>query len=188
MIFLDIETKNTSNEDFFDTKGLEISYVGVIDENGKEYDFWEKDVLALGEMIKASDWVVGYNNISFDLPVIANYLGSEINDVNQIDLMVAISRVIRFRPKLDDVASATLGKGKIGKGIDAGKYWASGDLDSLKKYCMEDVRITKEVYEFGLQNGFVKYFDKSGFIKEAKINWDLGKKEKKKVEEKLSLF
>jgi DEAD/DEAH box helicase domain-containing protein len=188
MIFLDIETKNTTNEDFFDTKSLQISYTGVIDEKGNELDFWEKDIPKLGELLKSTDWVVGYNSISFDLPVIGNYLGKEINEVPQLDLMVAMFRTIGFRPKLDDLASATLGRGKIGKGLDAGVYWASGDLDSLKKYCMEDVRLTKEVYEFGVKNGWVKYYDKSGFIQQTNINWDLGKKEKKPVEQNLSLF
>jgi len=188
MIFLDIETKNTANEDYFSTKGLQISYTGVIDEAGNELDFWEKDIPALGELLKKADWIVGYNSISFDLPVIGNYLGIEINDLPQLDLMVALQKAIGFKPKLDDVVTATLGKGKIGHGSDAPVYFASGRLDELKAYCMEDVRLTKQLYEFGLTNGYVKYYSKKGFVEEVKINWDLGKKEKKIVEQKLSLF
>lgn len=188
MIFLDIETKNVAEEDYFDTKALQISYVGVIDDGGNEYDFWEEDIPKLGEMMKKHDWIVGYNSISFDLPVISNYLGQEINTLPQIDLMVALQKTIGFRPKLDAISNATLGKSKLGKGVDATIYWANGDLDSLKKYCMEDVRLTKELYEFGLKNGYVIYYDKSGFVKEVKIDWNLGKKEAKPVEQNLSLF
>ena len=102
--------------------------------------------------------------------------------------MVALQKTIGFRPKLDDVVMATLGKGKIGKGKDAPVYFASGQLDKLKEYCMEDVRLTKELYEFGLKNGFVKYYNKSGFAQQTNINWELGRKEKKVVEQSLSLF
>ncbi|MCK9368786.1 ribonuclease H-like domain-containing protein [Candidatus Dojkabacteria bacterium] len=188
MIFLDIETKNAAEDDYFDTKNLQISYIGVIDDKGNELDFWEQDIPTLGELLKKHDWVVGYNSISFDLPIIGNYLGAEINDLPQLDLMVALQKTIGFRPKLDDVVSATLGRGKLGKGTDAPKYWASGQLEELKTYCMEDVRLTKELYEFGLKNGYVKYYSKKGFVQETKINWDLGKKEKKIVEENLTLF
>lgn len=188
MIFLDIETKNTGNMDFIETKKMEISYLGVIDENGNELDFWEKDFPKLKPLLESSDWVVGYNSISFDIPIIGNYLGEEINNLPQLDLMVALYKTLGYRPKLDDVALATLKKGKIGHGSDAPLYWARGEYDKLQKYCMEDVRLTKELYEFGKNNGYVSYYDKKGFVKQIDINWDLGKKEKKIIEQTLSLF
>ena len=179
MIFLDIETKawnNSEGVDFFKISDLEISYVGVIDETGKEMDFWEDDIEGLGKLLRSTDWVVGYNSISFDLPVIANYLGEDINNVPQIDLMVAIYKKIGFRPKLDDVANATLGYGKSGKGSDAPKLWEEKRLQELRDYCMQDVRVTKNLYDFVVRNGFVKYYDKSGFLRQTEIDWDLGKK------------
>lgn len=186
MIFLDIETKEWG--EFMKMSELQISYMGVIDDKGNELDFWEADMPKLKPILQATDWIVGYNNFSFDMPIIANYLGQDVNDLPQIDLMVALYKAIGFRPKLDVVATTTLGRGKIGKGSDAPIYWAKGQLEELKKYCMEDVRITKELYDFGLKNGYVKYIDKMGFVKQVDINWDLGKREKKPVEQNLSLF
>lgn len=188
MLFLDIETQNSGDLDFISTSEFKISYVGVIDDDGKELDFWEKDLPSLKPLLEKTDWIVGYNNLSFDTPILGNYLGKEINDLPQIDLMVAIAKTIGFRPKLDNVVQNTLGKGKIGSGKDAVIYWLNKDLDSLKKYCMEDVRLTKELYEFVEKNGYIKYTDKQGFARQSTINWNLGKKDRKPVEQNLSLF
>lgn len=176
MLFLDVETQNDWQVgESFKVENLKISYVGVIDyETREEFDFWEEDMEKLSDMLKGTDKVVGYNSISFDIPVIANYLGEDIKNIPQIDLMVAVYKKIGFRPKLDDLTNATLGHGKIGSGYDAVKYYASGQLDKLKEYCLEDVRITMELYDFGLKNGFVKYYDRGGFIRTTEVDWKLG--------------
>lgn len=191
MIFLDIETQNDwTGGEAFSIKDMKISYTGVIDaETGRSFDFWESDMEKLGEMLKESDKIIHYNGFTFDMPVIANYLGDWVMDLPQIDLMVAMNKKIGFRPKLDDLANATLGYGKNGSGADAVKYWVGGDLESLKKYCLQDVRVTMEVYEFGVKNGYVKYYDRKGFLKETEIDWSLGEKiPAEKNDDALSLF
>jgi hypothetical protein len=44
------------------------------------------------------------------------------------------------------------------------------------KYCIEDVRITKDIYEYALKNGILKFKDKdTGMVKDIKLdvsNWD----------------
>lgn len=178
MLFLDIETQNTWDDATgFTTSGLKISYVGAIDSvTNEEFDFWEKDMEKLGEIMKKTDIVAGFNSISFDLPVIANYLGSWVNDLPQFDVMVAAHQKIGFRPKLSNLSNATLGQGKLGSGLDAIRYFAEGKLDELKKYCMEDVRLTLEVYRYGLDHGKIKYYDRNGFVRDTEIDWKLGYK------------
>lgn len=178
MLILDVEIKKSWDElGVFDLKLFEVSYIGAIDtETGKEMDFWEDDMEKLHEAMKKTDMVCGYNLFDFDMPVIANYLGEEIYKLPQLDLMVAVQKKLGYRPKLDDLALATFGEGKIGKGTDAVKYWAAGDLESLKEYCMEDVRVTKRVWEYGKEHGTLKYYDKGGFVKEVEVDWNLGEK------------
>lgn len=191
MLFLDIETQNNwSAGESFKIKDLRISYTGVIDgDSGKELDFWEDDTEKLGELLKQADMVVHYNGFTFDMPVIANYVGDDILDVPQIDLMVAAYKAIGFRPKLDMLTNATLGYGKIGKGSDAVVYWEAGELDKLKKYCLQDVRVTMDLYNFGKENGYIKYHDRNGFLKEAKIDWSWGEKvPEPKNEDVISMF
>ena len=43
--------------------------------------------------------------------------------------------------------------------MEAITWWKSGEIDKIIKYCLEDVKITKEVYEYALENGFLKYKD-----------------------------
>lgn len=178
MLFLDVETKSgvfKGTEDEF--KGLEISYLSAIDyETKKEYDIWEKeeDFALLKRLFSESNLIVGYNIVHFDMPVIANYLGEEVKKLPNLDLMVAFQKTTGFRIKLDNLARATLKRGKIGNGLDAIKYFAEGKLDELKKYCIEDVKLTIELFDYGIKTGKIKYFDLDGFEKEIDIDWSLG--------------
>ncbi len=178
MIFLDVETSNILPDyGSWDMKAMKISYAGVIDSNNQSYDIWEKDMEALRALMNNADLIVGYNIFHFDMPVIANYLGEDIHKLPQLDLMVAAQKALGFRPKLDSLTSATFGEGKIGNGGDAVKYFHSGQLDKLREYCLEDVRLTKKLYDFGKEKGYIKFYDKSGFAREIKINWDDGLKQ-----------
>ncbi len=174
MIFLDIETQNIFTEQKRTTDHLKISYIGIIDEQGKKYDIWENDMDKLKKILYKGDIITGYNILYFDMPVIANYLGDKVNELPMLDLMVAAQKAVGFRPKLDYLANATLGYGKTGNGLDAVKYYANNELDKLKSYCLKDVKITKELYDYGEKKGHIKYFDRKGFAKKAKINWENG--------------
>lgn len=204
MIVLDIETVSRnveeSNLKFFRMEDQELTYAGIINyETGEEIDIWENDIEKVKKIIFETDLIIGYNLISFDIPVLAKYVGKEANDLPMLDLMVAAYRAIGFRPKLNNLSNASLGRGKIGSGSDAGIYYNEGRLEDLKKYCLEDVRLTKELYDYGLKHGTIKYYDKNGFLRESKIDWSLGyknyagqtiKKESEVVEEAetLSMF
>lgn len=180
-LYLDIETQNSFDDpDVSTTKDLKISYIGVIDDAGKSYDFWEHDMDKFHDLLKRADMIIHYNGFSFDMPVIANYIGDDVLNLPQIDLMVAAYKQIGFRPKLDDLSNATLGYGKSGKGTDALVYWAEKDLESLRSYCLQDVQVTKDLYHYGRDHGMIKYYDKSGFLQEVEIDWDLGARVKAK--------
>jgi DEAD/DEAH box helicase domain-containing protein len=79
-----------------------------------------------------------------------------------VDLLVEIEKRIGFRVKLDDVAHATLGTGKSGHGLQAVEFWRKGEIQKLKDYCLQDVRVTRDVYEYALANQNVNFFDRMG--------------------------
>ena len=89
--------------------------------------------------------------------------------VKSIDLMKEVRGVLGRRLKLDGVAEATLGKNKSGHGADAVDWWRAGEIEKLIKYCIEDVKITRELYDYSLKNGHLKYTD-LGTIKEIPLN------------------
>lgn len=71
--------------------------------------------------------------------------------------MQEIKKSVGKRLPLDAVAAGTLGINKGGKGIDAVIWYRQGELEKIRTYCQQDVKITKELYEFALQNKFLRY-------------------------------
>ncbi len=69
------------------------------------------------------------------------------------------------------VAQETLGSGKIGDGLDAIRYYHNGDLSALEKYCLEDVKITRGIYDYGLKNGTVKFRNKWNRLIKAPVDF-----------------
>ena len=88
--------------------------------------------------------------------------------------MVAVQKTLGRRIKLDTLAEATLGKKKSGNGLEAVTWWRNGEVEKVMKYCLDDVRVTRELFEYMRDNKSVKYRDQ-GVIKELKIDttgWD----------------
>ena len=71
---------------------------------------------------------------------------------------------------MDSVATATLGTGKSGSGLQAVEYWKEGKIQELADYCIQDVRVTKEIYDFAGEHGFVKFEDRMGQVHEIPID------------------
>lgn len=87
------------------------------------------------------------------------YLNFNIFEIPYLDVLEEIEKLLGHRIKLESVAQGTLGTGKSGTGLQAILYWRSGRLDELKKYCLDDVRVTKQVYEYAMKNGKLLYSD-----------------------------
>ena len=52
-------------------------------------------------------------------------------------------------------------------------------MKELKEYCLNDVKVTKDVFDFGVENGKISYFSKFGNQKkEIKVDWKKYKKPK----------
>lgn len=72
---------------------------------------------------------------------------------------------------MDSIAKATLGTTKIADGLKSVEWFKSGELDKVAEYCKADVDITRRVYEFGRENGFVYYYSKLGSKLKVQVNW-----------------
>ncbi len=73
------------------------------------------------------------------------------------------------RLKLDSVAGATLGTNKSANGIEAVEWWRKGEVDKIVKYCIDDVRLTRELYDYATKNGHLKYKE-MGNLKQVALN------------------
>jgi len=101
------------------------------------------------------------------------YYTGDLMSLPTLDVMIEIEKRIGHRVKLDDVAKATLGVGKSGHGLMAVEYWKNGEIDKLRDYCLQDVRVTRDVYEHALKNGFVCYTDRQGAAQEVSMPIEL---------------
>jgi len=161
-ITFDIETQN-----FFEQVGsndpadLDISLVCIHDSKTDEYDtFMFDDLDRLWPILEKADMLIGYNSDHFDIPLLNKYYSGDLTKIKSLDILKEIKDSIGRRFKLDSIAEATLGINKSGQGMDAVKWWNSGEIDKIKKYCLDDVRITKEVYNYARKNNRLKYKDK----------------------------
>jgi hypothetical protein len=48
-------------------------------------------------------------------------------------------------------------------------WWRNGEIEKLISYCIEDVRLTKDLYDYANSNKHLKYKDLGG-IKELKLD------------------
>ncbi|MBI4281122.1 ribonuclease H-like domain-containing protein [Candidatus Uhrbacteria bacterium] len=174
-VVLDIETQNTYQDlGVRDHRQLKVSLVGIYASDRDEYQsFLEPELPRLWPILEQADRVIGYNIKHFDLPVLANYYPGDLSRLPCLDILEEIERKIGFRIKLDDLARATLGRGKSGNGLQAVEFWRKGELEKLRAYCLQDVRVTKEVYEHGLAAGQVVYMDRLGRRNEIPVDFSL---------------
>lgn len=162
----DIETKNTFQDvGAYDPSLLEVSLVGVYFYETDTYEaFLEQDLPSLWPRLERCDRIIGYNSNGFDIPCLQTYYTGDLRRIPSLDLLEEIQRHLGFRIKLDDVAHATLGVGKSGHGLQAVEFWKKGEIDKLKSYCLQDVKVTRDVYEYALEHKEVKFTDRSGTV------------------------
>lgn len=138
--------------------------------------YTEEEIGRLWPILEKADLLIGYNSESFDTPILNRYYSGDLSNIGSLDILSEIKKSLGKRVKLDNVAEATLGRKKTGHGLEAMQWWKQGRYDDVKNYCIEDVRITKDIYEYALKNGLLKYKDRdTGLVKEIKLdtsNWE----------------
>lgn len=163
-VVLDIETQNTFQDvGAYNPALLSVSLVGCYFYETDSYEsFLEEDLPKLWPRLERADRVIGYNLFGFDYPCLQSYYTGDFRKIPTVDLMLEIEKRLGFRIKLDSVAHATLGMGKSGDGLQAVEFWKKGDIENLRKYCLQDVRITRDIYEYALAQQNVSFIDRLG--------------------------
>ena len=134
--------------------------------------YWENDVQALIAELKSADRVIGFNTIKFDYEVLRPYAPDEnFRALRSTDMLQDIYRALNFRLSLDTVARATLGTTKPADGLMSVQWFRNGELDKVAEYCKADVDITRRVYEFGRDHGFIHYYSRLGSKLRVPVNW-----------------
>ncbi len=161
-IVLDLETQKS----FDDVGGrgknhlLKVSVCGIYDYSRDIYEIYEEHELPrLAPLLQSADQIIGFNIKQFDFEVLQPYLNFSLQQIPAYDILEEIEKVVGHKIRLEAVAQATLGTGKSGNGLEALLYYKNGKMEQLKRYCLDDVRVTKGVYEHALKNNKLLYRD-----------------------------
>ena len=134
--------------------------------------YWEKDVTALIAELKSADRVIGFNTIKFDYEVLRPYAPNEnFRAWHSTDILQDVFRTLNFRLSLDSIARATLGITKPADGVQSAAWFRTGELEKVAEYCKADVDITRRIYEFGRDHGFVHYYSRRGSKLRIPVIW-----------------
>jgi DEAD/DEAH box helicase domain-containing protein len=143
-----------------DVNEQELIVVGVHDSATDAYTSYVREELPqLWPIIESADMLIGFNSDSFDIPLLNRYYPGNLLHLHSLDLLTEVQKVLGRRIRLQSLAEATLGKGKSGDGLKAGEWWREGKKDLVHKYCIEDVRLTRELYDYAIKHGKLKYKD-----------------------------
>lgn len=171
-VVFDIETKNIFEEvGSNNPTDLDISVVAIYDSTTDTYQSFTEDKFSkLWPIMEQADILIGYNSDHFDIPLLDKYYPGDLTKIKSLDIMREIRAVLGRRIKLDYVAAGTLGRTKISHGLEAVRWWKEGKIDEIVKYCIEDVRITKDIYDYALKNNKLLYKENGGALQEIKLD------------------
>lgn len=163
-LVIDIETKNT----FADVGGkanlkdLDASFIGVWSYlDNKMLSFREGEFKELEDRLKNASRIIGFSITRFDIPVLEKYFNFNLKAVPVLDLLDEIELSTGRRISLDLLAKANLGIGKTNHSLDAITFYQKGDWDSLEKYCLNDVAITRDLYELAKRQYYLLIPDRA---------------------------
>ncbi len=175
IVYFDLETQRTANDaGGWDRKRDMGMSVGVTfsTRTGAYRIYSEARVQELVAQLLRADLVVGFNVIQFDYEVLMGYTILDLpHQCRTLDLMVEVEKKLGHRLGLDAVATASLGIGKTADGLDAIRWWREGRLLEIAEYCCFDVKCTKLVHEYGIENRRLFYTDRFQQKKAVEVVW-----------------
>jgi len=177
-VIFDVETQKLFSDILTeDPADLGISVVSVykreVDEGGNELSgemktFWHPSaaispvIQEMWEWFESADRIIGFNSKHFDIPALRPHYNKDFSTLPHFDILEKVKVAIGRRISLNALAQETLGENKIDVGTNAVYYWANRTEENyhkLQKYCESDVRITRDLYDYGRKNKNLKYMD-----------------------------
>ena len=133
-----------------DFKGMGISVIGVYDYNEERYRvFLEDNLKEFQELINKTDLIVGFNSISFDNNLCEAH-GIKISDKKQFDIKRKLVESSGSRARghsLEDCSYVNFGTSKSNDAYMAPILWQQGKKGEVIDYCLNDVKLTKELFD-----------------------------------------
>lgn len=173
-IVFDIETSNIFSEvGSNDPAALDLSVICIYDYEQDSYNsFFQDELSKLWPILESADLLIGYNSNHFDIPLLNKYYPGDLTKIRSLDILEKIKESYGRRMKLDQIAEGTLGENKITNGLEATRWWKQGLKEKVVEYCLKDVKITKDVYDYArAQNKLI--FKEGGELLTIPLNTSL---------------
>jgi len=176
IVYFDLETQRSADEvGGWDNKHLMKMAVAVVYDSLDEkfYTYLESDVEGLVNKLLLADLVVGFNILNFDFAVLQPYTTVDLkNRVRCFDILKDVWDRLGYRVSLNQIAKSSLKIEKSGNGLLSLQWFKEGKMAQIIEYCIKDVEITRDVFLYGLKNGYLD-FEKNGQSVRLPIKWDL---------------
>jgi RNase_H superfamily len=175
IVYFDLETQHTANDvgGWERKRDMGMSLGVTYSSDLNEYRIYsEKRVDDLIHQLLRADLVVGFNVVNFDYQVLMGYTILDLpHQLRTLDLLLEVEHAGGVKPRLENIAQATLGFGKSGDGIDAIKWWREKKMLEIAEYCCFDVKVTRLVHEHGSHFREVFYADKFKRKQRVEVKW-----------------
>jgi len=174
ILYFDLETQKSADEvggwGNISKMGMSIGVTYSLT-SGEYKIYGEKQVNALITDLQRADLVVGFNNLRFDYEVLHGYTAFDLSQLPTLDMLVELQNTLNHRLSLDSIATATFGVEKTAEGLQAIRWFKEGRLAEIAEYCCYDVKITKLVHEYGVQNKQLHYANRFGKKMTVPVKW-----------------
>ncbi|MFO7718134.1 MAG: DEAD/DEAH box helicase [Desulfohalobium sp.] len=171
----DLETQRSAQEvgGWHRAQKMGISCAVVYDSATNTYhEYQETDIPSLVEHLHACDVVVGFNILRFDYQVLSGYSRADLQALPSLDLLRVVHKQLGYRLSLDKLAQATLQTEKTADGLQALKWWKEGRIQEIIEYCRQDVAVTRDLYRFGRDNGYLLFHNKARKLVRVPVQWE----------------
>ena len=115
--------------------------------------------------------VVGFNIKRFDYQVLKGYSDFDFMQFNNLDILEEVKKYLGFRLSLSHLATTTMGVEKNADGLQALQWWQQGRILEIIEYCRQDVKITRDLYRYGRNNGHLVFKNRENNVARIPVNW-----------------
>ena len=172
--YFDLETQKSADDvgGWANIHKMKLAVGVVWDSIDQDYFVYEeKDAKTLVEKLRTADLVIGFNVIGFDYTVLQPYSDFDLQEINTFDMLVDVKKLLNFRLSLNHLAQHTLNAKKSADGLISLQWYKEGKIDKIIHYCKQDVEITRDLYLYGEEHGYVNYQSRSGNPLQLEVNW-----------------
>ncbi len=174
IVYFDLETQKSADEvggwDKISRMGMSVG-VTYSTTRGDYKIYGEKQVDDLVRELQRADLIVGFNHLRFDYEVLHGYTALDLRQLPTFDMLIELQNQLQHRLSLDAIASATFGVEKIAEGMQAIQWFREGKMMEIAEYCCYDVKLTKLIYEYGVQNQRLHYVNRFGAKLTVPVKW-----------------